>query len=229
MAGTDTGRPATPPDHSDEPLELTPMQEAMIRMAEDDTPCEPSHDVKVYTTVTDSNGQRIPTGDPRDVSIDPIDTSKYPPLGFRFRGHITHPPNAKTPESNDCLNVWFYEAPHGSGRWNGKMQIWCKRSENENHNSEWLDYNGLDNRNVDDVENAKNGGQRCIFMRNMDALRRQFGGYGSNFKQKIYIAVSGCCVTIIGESSWDRQDGSHVRVTKVHKICCCPEEDKPML
>jgi hypothetical protein len=43
------------------------------------------------------------------------------------------------------------------------------------------------------------------------------------------MAVSGCCVTIIGESSWDMMDGSHVRVTKIHKICCCPDEDKPML
>jgi hypothetical protein len=46
---------------------------------------------------------------------------KYPPLGFRLRGTMTHPPNAKTPESNDCLNVFFYEAPHGSDRWNVKL------------------------------------------------------------------------------------------------------------
>ena len=109
------------------------------------------------------------------------------------------------------------------------MQIWCKRSDNENHNAEWLDYNGLDAPNHDDVQNHKNGGKRCIFMRNMDALRRQIlGGTYSNFKQKIYIAVSGCCVTIIGESSWDA-DNWHVRVTKVHKICCCPDADKPLL
>ncbi len=187
--------------------------------------CKLVHTFSAHLTYTNANGtvDQTQSSDP----IDPVNTNAHPRVGFRYRdptNHITDPINSRTPKVSDCVIVAFYDSPHGTGQWNGRIQVICLKVW-EPPTSVWLEFNGVRAPNNNVLEAQADARERCLFTRNLDGFRRVHGGYG-DYKERLYMSVNGCLVTVIGEASMRAADGSTVRTTKIHVIDCCrPTED----
>lgn len=184
--------------------------------------CRLVHTYSSHLTYTRANGtvDQAASSNP----IPPVNANAHPPIGFRYRGIITNPINARTPHMNDCVMIAFYETPAGTGRWDGRIQVICRRVW-EAPTSVWLELNSIRAPNNNQLEARADALARCLFTRQLDTFRRVHANY-ANYTERLYMSVNGCRVTIIGEASMRAADGSTVRTTKMHLIDCCqPLED----
>ncbi|OGA37668.1 MAG: hypothetical protein A3G80_06290 [Betaproteobacteria bacterium RIFCSPLOWO2_12_FULL_62_13b] len=184
--------------------------------------CKLSHTYPSHLTYTNANGttDQAASSNP----IPPVNANTHPPIGFRYRGVITNPINASTPHMNDCVMIAFYDTPRGTGRWDGRIQVICRKVW-EAPTSVWLELNSVRAPNNNQLEARPDAPARCLFTRMLDTFRIVHANY-ADYKERLYMSVSGCRVTIIGEASMRAADGSTVRTTKIHLIDCCqPSED----
>lgn len=186
--------------------------------------CKLSHTYSSHLTYTDASGTINQAASSN--ALPPVDTNALPPVGFRYRGKITDPINAATPHMNDCVMVSFYDTPRGSGRWNGRIQVICRKVW-EPPTSVWLELNSIGAPNNNQLEARADALARCLFTRDLDMFRRAHGNY-ANYQERLHMSVNGCKVTIIGEASMRAEDGSSVRATKIHVIDCCRPMEEVM-
>ena len=195
-------------------------------------PCFLSHSTRAYLTFHDADGNIIEDPDNSDP-IDFIDEDVHPRLDFNFNGRMTDPANARTPLMTDCIMLGFFGVRPGSQRWGGRLQVICRRAfQEDERTSVWLRYNGLQNREAGALEQRYHTPRDFFFTRRLADFRHQMtnragGASNARYRERVYMSIEGCRMTIIGEASVQTiSTGEIVRTTRIHEIDCCHTPDE---